>query len=150
MRIAIKSDMPTTPEGVSITFDTVPHVQWKEVTNTDIAYYEVRSDTFPGEGGAALLARTNSTTTAVTLTHRSGTIYVYAKNALGKYSAPAILTYNKPAPPAGKNVVIQPNIATIGIVADPLPEGCIATVSYTHLTLPTKLEWCRSRWSPYH
>ena len=23
-------------------------------------------------------------------------------------------------------------------------------VSYTHLTLPTKLEWCRSRWSPYH
>lgn len=130
VRIAIKSDMPTTPEGVSITFDTVPHVQWQEVTNTDIAYYEVRSDTFPGEGGAALLARTNSTTTAVTLTHRSGTIYVYAKNALGKYSAPAILTYNKPAPPAGKNVVIQPNIATIGIVADPLPEGCIGMTVY--------------------
>lgn len=130
VRIAIKSDMPTTPEGVSITFDTVPHVQWQEVTNTDIAYYEVRSDTFPGEGGAALLARTNSTTTAVTLTHRSGTIYVYAKNALGKYSAPAILTYNKPAPPAGKNVVIQSNIATIGIVADPLPEGCIGMTVY--------------------
>lgn len=130
VRIAIKSDMPTTPEGVSITFDTVPHVQWQEVTNTDIAYYEVRSDTFPGEGGAALLARTNSTTTAVTLTHRSGTIYVYAKNALGKYSAPAILTYNKPAPPVGKNVVIQPNIATIGIVADPLPEGCIGMTVY--------------------
>lgn len=130
VRVVIKSDMPTTPEGVSITFDTVPHVQWQEVTNTDIAYYEVRSDTFPGEGGAALLARTNSTTTAVTLTHRSGTIYVYAKNALGKYSAPAILTYNKPAPPAGKNVVIQPNIATIGIVADPLPEGCIGMTVY--------------------
>ena len=28
-------------------------------------------------------------------------------------------------------------------------KGIIA-VSYTHLTLPTKLEWCRSRWSPYH
>ena len=26
----------------------------------------------------------------------------------------------------------------------------IKAVSYTHLTLPTKLEWCRSRWSPYH
>ena len=25
-----------------------------------------------------------------------------------------------------------------------------SAVSYTHLTLPTKLEWCRSRWSPYH
>ena len=26
----------------------------------------------------------------------------------------------------------------------------IATVSYTHLTLPTKEDECRSRWSPYH
>ena len=26
----------------------------------------------------------------------------------------------------------------------------IETVSYTHLTLPTKPMMCRSRWSPYH
>ena len=26
----------------------------------------------------------------------------------------------------------------------------LATVSYTHLTLPTKYNSCRSRWSPYH
>ena len=26
----------------------------------------------------------------------------------------------------------------------------IKTVSYTHLTLPTSLAECRSRWSPYH
>ena len=26
----------------------------------------------------------------------------------------------------------------------------MAPVSYTHLTLPTKAERCRSRWSPYH
>ena len=26
----------------------------------------------------------------------------------------------------------------------------IAAVSYTHLTLPTTLHECRSRWSPYH
>ena len=25
-----------------------------------------------------------------------------------------------------------------------------APVSYTHLTLPTTLHECRSRWSPYH
>ena len=25
-----------------------------------------------------------------------------------------------------------------------------AAVSYTHLTLPTKEDECRSRWSPYH
>ena len=26
----------------------------------------------------------------------------------------------------------------------------VVPVSYTHLTLPTKIKWCRSRWSPYH
>ena len=26
----------------------------------------------------------------------------------------------------------------------------VEAVSYTHLTLPTIVEWCRSRWSPYH
>ena len=26
----------------------------------------------------------------------------------------------------------------------------VKSVSYTHLTLPTIVEWCRSRWSPYH
>ena len=26
----------------------------------------------------------------------------------------------------------------------------VGTVSYTHLTLPTKSDECRSRWSPYH
>ena len=28
--------------------------------------------------------------------------------------------------------------------------GTPNSVSYTHLTLPTIVEWCRSRWSPYH
>ena len=28
--------------------------------------------------------------------------------------------------------------------------GCLAPVSYTHLTLPTRGSKCRSRWSPYH
>ena len=27
---------------------------------------------------------------------------------------------------------------------------CSQAVSYTHLTLPTKEDECRSRWSPYH
>ena len=33
----------------------------------------------------------------------------------------------------------------------PPPAGLPAiAVSYTHLTLPTKEDECRSRWSPYH
>ena len=29
-------------------------------------------------------------------------------------------------------------------------DKCLEAVSYTHLTLPTTLHECRSRWSPYH
>ena len=43
---------------------------------------------------------------------------------------------------AGKSIIIGAIELLLGGRAD--------TVSYTHLTLPTKLEWCRSRWSPYH
>ena len=35
-------------------------------------------------------------------------------------------------------------------VADSYPHQLSGAVSYTHLTLPTTLSTCRSRWSPYH
>ena len=38
----------------------------------------------------------------------------------------------------------------IGPLADAGTAGGDAAVSYTHLTLPTTLHECRSRWSPYH
>ena len=37
---------------------------------------------------------------------------------------------------------------TIGILTGPMIAGL--TVSYTHLTLPTRSCQCRSRWSPEH
>ena len=40
-------------------------------------------------------------------------------------------------------------VASVERVADELPTPTEA-VSYTHLTLPTILRSCRSRWSPYH
>ena len=40
------------------------------------------------------------------------------------------------------NMLIEPEKEIVLIISE--------AVSYTHLTLPTKLEWCRSRWSPYH
>ena len=43
---------------------------------------------------------------------------------------------------------------TVGVEGDGSPTRAYvmasATVSYTHLTLPTKEDECRSRWSPYH
>ena len=40
------------------------------------------------------------------------------------------------------------NFAFLGQFAETLDDP--GTVSYTHLTLPTTLHECRSRWSPYH
>ena len=49
-----------------------------------------------------------------------------------------------------------PHNIKIGDVADSVKDGKIIAggqtgpVSYTHLTLPTNVSMCRSRWSPYH
>ena len=40
------------------------------------------------------------------------------------------------------NKIIEEHLKTL--------KGTYKTVSYTHLTLPTTIGWCRSRWSPYH
>ena len=47
----------------------------------------------------------------------------------------------------GKNVHLSGGVG-IGGVLEPVQAGP-TTVSYTHLTLPTTLCMCRSRWSPY-
>ena len=38
----------------------------------------------------------------------------------------------------------------IGMAIIKIKHGRQQAVSYTHLTLPTTIGWCRSRWSPYH
>ena len=39
---------------------------------------------------------------------------------------------------------------TLQITHDGVLSAMNKAVSYTHLTLPTTLHECRSRWSPYH
>ena len=43
---------------------------------------------------------------------------------------------------------VSENIKNSEVIA--LDVDKLDTVSYTHLTLPTSSERCRSRWSPYH
>ena len=46
-----------------------------------------------------------------------------------------------------QNVLIRPKVANVDQVAIVC---ALDAVSYTHLTLPTIILPCRSRWSPYH
>ena len=121
--VAMKTMVPNTPDGFTLTFGKTATAAWNEVTNTDVMYYEIRRDNAPGAETTGLLARTNGTSAVVGLTGRSGKLYLFAKNALGKYSVPAVLSYNKTAPgkpdaPTVKNTMTGFTVAGQGIPAD--------------------------------
>ena len=121
--VAMKTMVPNTPDGFTVTFGKTATAAWNEVTNTDVMYYEIRRDNAPGAETAGLLARTNGTSATVALNARTGRIYLFAKNALGKYSVPAVLAYNKTAPgqpdaPTVKNTMTGFTVAGQGIPAD--------------------------------
>ena len=128
--VALKNEIPTTPEGFSLTFSSTCIARWKEVTNADIAYYELRTDKNPGADTPGLLAKTNSTNCILTLAERTGKLYLYAKSAVGKYSAPAELTYNKLPPKKPKPPKLKASVRGFGVTAEPIPSGAIGMAIY--------------------
>lgn len=128
--VAMRTEIPNTPDNVLITFGTASVVSWKEVTNTDVAFYEIRTDQYPGRETDAMLARTTDTSCTVSLSTRTGKLYVYVKSAVGKYSAPAIITYNKPVPVKPDAPVVTPKLGGLSIVAQSVPTDCIGVKYY--------------------
>ena len=121
--VALKTYIPNTPDGFTLAFGKVATAAWNEVTNPDVMYYEIRCDNAPGAETAGLLARTSGTSATVALNARSGRLYLFARNALGKYSVPAVLDYNKVAPgkpdaPTVKNTMTGFSVTGQGIPAD--------------------------------
>ncbi|WP_302121827.1 phage tail protein [Acidaminococcus fermentans] len=121
--VAMRTMVPNTPDGFTLAFGKTATAAWNEVTNTDVMYYEVRRDNAPGAETAGLLARTNGTSANVGLNARTGRLYLFARNALGKYSVPAVLDYNKTAPgkpdaPTVKNTMTGFSVAGQGIPGD--------------------------------
>lgn len=128
--VALKTYIPNTPDGFTVDFGTTAVATWKEVTNTDVSFYELRLDNHPGVEGASLLARTNGLKASLTLTSRTGTLYLYACNALGKYSDPATLKYSKALPPTPAVPKLTATIGGFGIMAGAIPNGCIGMAIY--------------------
>lgn len=128
--VALKTYIPNTPDGFTVDFGATAVATWKEVTNTDISYYEIRLDNHPGVEGASLLARTNGLKASLALTSRTGTLYLYACNALGKYSDPAVLKYSKVLPPTPAVPKLTATIGGFGIMAKAIPNGCIGMAIY--------------------
>jgi uncharacterized Zn-binding protein involved in type VI secretion len=130
IQVALKTTVPNTPDGLAIDFTSAATASWDEVTNADIALYELRDDTNPGADTVGLLARTTGVSTTLPLTERAGTVYLYAKSAIGKYSAPAILTYNKPVPETPAVPTVTAKLGGLSIVAGSIPSGCIGMIAY--------------------
>lgn len=122
--VALKTEIPNTPDGFGIDFGAACTASWKEVTNTDVAFYEVRTDQSPGAETSGLLVRTNNLSAILPLTERSGKLYLYAKSAIGKYSAPAILQYNKQPPKKPNPPVLTSTIGGFGLTAEAIPKDC--------------------------
>ena len=128
--VAVKTTTPNTPDDFNISFNDVALVTWKEVTNSDIAFYEVRRDNYPGVEDVNLLARTNGLSASLALSERTGTLYLYAKSAIGQYSAPADLKYYKAEPPRPEPPVLSPKVGGMGIKCKAVPSDCIGVRYY--------------------
>ena len=120
--VAEQTTKPLAPENLSIEFTDRVVAKWNAVTNTTIAYYEVRTNNAPGEA-AGLLVQTTDLQAALPLTERQGTIFVLAKNTQGEYSSASELTYKKEAPKAPKAPNVKTGIGTLTITAPSFPVG---------------------------
>lgn len=128
---AARTTTPNTPGKVSIIFTKDRcTVSWGAVTNADIAFYEVRTDTGAGTKDGAFLLRTNSLAADVKLTERTGRIYVFACGTDGKYSAAAEAQYAKPAPKAPDAPTITSILGGMSIAAEPIPSDCLGMNVY--------------------
>lgn len=122
--VALKTTTPNTPDGFGITFGSAAILSWEEVTNADVLFYEVRYNQDPGTEDSNLLVRTNGTSATATLKDRKGKLYLYAKSAIGKYSAPAVLEYNKALPPKPAQLSATPRLGGMSIIVSSIPSGC--------------------------
>lgn len=122
--VAIKTTTPNTPDDFAIKFGRSAIASWKEVINADIMFYEIRTDNNPGVESANLLARTNNLYADLPLTERRGTLYLYAKSAIGRYSAPATLQYYKPVPPTPDLPQVKEFLGGFSLLAGEIPAGC--------------------------
>ena len=124
-----KKLIPNTPDNVSLVFDEASHISWDSVTNCDIKYYEIRTDTNAGADDAGLLARTNRLSTTIPLKSRTGTVCVFACSMDHKYSRPAVLQYNKNMP-AAPTIDAQAGIGNLRLQVGAIPAGCLGVDYY--------------------
>ena len=128
IKVMTRSTIPNTPDNFHITFGKSAIATWNEVTNADIMAYEIRSDLKPGNKDD-MYVRTSGLSAELNGIGRKGTLYLYAQNALSKYSYPAILEYSKPVPPKPDAPRLINSMTGFTVVST-IPSGCLGMVAY--------------------
>lgn len=132
--VQMKSDVPNTPQGFSVTFGSVAQFNWLEVRNADIDYYELRTNLNPGQSDG-LIGRSNNTTYAGMLTERQGKVYLYAHNPSKGYGAPANVEYNVPVPKAPTTFIARAGFGSVGVLTNAIPANCKGMNVYINETV---------------
>ena len=91
-KVVSKELIPPCPHGLIYDFSHSFHFSWQDLSDVDLLYYEIRTDTNKGSQNG-LLGRTVESSADVVLTKREGTVYVYAVNSQNAYSYPTKCDY---------------------------------------------------------
>ena len=128
--VALSTEIPNTPENISIAIGDYFTVKWDEVRNADIKYYEVRLDNQVGVDNSNFIARvSNAGCTTNAVLERKGSVYVFAVSAYGKVSAPAKADYSFEAPKTPK-IIVDARFQGLECHVNSIPANCIGVHWY--------------------
>lgn len=120
IKVTAKETVPSQPYNLTYDFTSAFTFKWSDVPDSDVMYYEIRTDTNVGSP-VGLLGKTQSTSIDVNLMERKGTVYVYSVNTLKKYSYPAKVTYNYPKPDAPSYIHFTETLRGVNVLVAPFP-----------------------------
>ena len=120
IKVTAKETVPSQPYNLTYDFTKAFVFKWSDVPDSDVMYYEIRTDTNVGFP-VGLLGKTQSTSIDVNLMERKGTVYVYSVNTLKKYSYPAKVTYNYPKPDAPSYIHFTEALRGVNVLVAPFP-----------------------------
>lgn len=120
IRVTAKETVPSQPYNLTYDFSKAFTFKWSDVPDSDVMYYEVRTDKNVGST-IGLLGKTQSTSIDVNLMERKGTVYVYSVNTLKKYSYPAKVVYNYPKPDAPSYIHFTEALRGVNVLVAPFP-----------------------------
>lgn len=122
-KVVPKSTVPSKPYGLTYDFTREFRFNWQDVADSDVIYYEIRTDKNVGNT-EGFLGRTSSPTIAVKLTKRKGTVYVFAVNNHKRASVPAKVEYSYPKLDAPATVTFSKLPRGMRIIVPAFPWSC--------------------------